>query len=49
MKFNQSFLSKAKPLFRGKIVVFGKYWVRILIKTPAIMEKGILKMFLNLS
>jgi len=49
MEFNQSILSRAKPLFRGKIFVVGKPWVRILIKTQAIMEKGILKMFLNLS
>lgn len=41
MEFNQSVLSKAKPLFRGKIVVYGKSWVRILIKTQTIMEKSI--------
>ena len=40
MEFNQSTPSKAKRLFRGNIFVFRKFWVRILIKTQAIMEKA---------
>jgi len=49
MQFDQSLVSEAKPLFRRKIIVFGKSWVRILIKTQTIMERSILKVFLNLS
>jgi len=49
MEFNESILSKAKPLFRGKIVVFGKSWVRILFKTQAVVEKSNVKTILNLS
>jgi len=40
MEFNQSILSKAKPLFRGKIVVFGKPWVQILIKHRLSLRKA---------